>query len=70
MKRYLRELKPTEFDDVIAMGALYRPGPLSAGLTDSFIKRKNGLEADQLRPPAHGKRPRKLPTACWSTRSR
>lgn len=44
MKRYLRELKPTEFDDVIAMGALYRPGPLSAGLTDSFIKRKNRLE--------------------------
>lgn len=44
MKRYLRELKPTEFNDVIAMGALYRPGPLSAGLTDSFIRRKNGLE--------------------------
>ncbi|HEY4160694.1 MAG TPA: DNA polymerase III subunit alpha [Candidatus Saccharimonadales bacterium] len=44
MKRYLRELKPTDFSDVIAMGALYRPGPLSAGLTDSFIKRKNGLE--------------------------
>lgn len=44
MKRYLRELKPTEFDDVIAMGALYRPGPLSAGLTESFIKRKNHLE--------------------------
>jgi len=44
MKRYLRELKPNEFSDVIAMGALYRPGPLSAGLTDSFIKRKNGLE--------------------------
>ncbi len=44
MKRYLRELKATEFDDVIAMGALYRPGPLSAGLTDSFIKRKNHLE--------------------------
>lgn len=45
MKRYLRELKPTVFDDIIAMGALYRPGPLSAGLTDSFIKRKNGEEA-------------------------
>lgn len=44
MKRYLRELKPTVFEDAIAMGALYRPGPLSAGLTDSFIKRKNGLE--------------------------
>lgn len=44
MKRYLRDLKPNVFDDVIAMGALYRPGPLSAGLTDSFIRRKNGLE--------------------------
>lgn len=44
MKRYLRELKPTEFGDIVAMGALYRPGPLSAGLTDSFIRRKNGLE--------------------------
>jgi DNA polymerase-3 subunit alpha len=51
MKRYLRELKPTEFDDVIAMGALYRPGPLSAGLTDSFIKRKNGLEVVEFAHP-------------------
>lgn len=51
MKRYLRELKPTEFNDVIAMGALYRPGPLSAGLTDSFIKRKNGLEATAYAHP-------------------
>ncbi len=45
MKRYLRELKPTVFDDIIAMGALYRPGPLTAGLTDKFIARKNGREA-------------------------
>lgn len=45
MKRYLRELKPQVFEDIIAMGALYRPGPLSAGLTDSFIRRKNGEEA-------------------------
>ncbi len=44
MKRYLRDLKPTVFGDIVAMGALYRPGPLSAGLTDSFIRRKNGLE--------------------------
>lgn len=44
MKRYLRALKPTEFDDIIAMGALYRPGPLTAGLTDKFIARKNGKE--------------------------
>jgi DNA polymerase-3 subunit alpha len=44
MKRYLKELKPTEFNDIVAMCALYRPGPLTAGLTDSFVKRKNGLE--------------------------
>jgi DNA polymerase-3 subunit alpha len=44
MKRYLKELKPTEFSDIVAMCALYRPGPLTAGLTDSFVKRKNGLE--------------------------
>lgn len=44
MKRYLKELKPTEFDDIVAMCALYRPGPLSAGLVDSFIRRKNGQE--------------------------
>ncbi len=51
MKRYLRELKPTVFDDVIAMGALYRPGPLSAGLTDSFIRRKNGNERVEFAHP-------------------
>ena len=44
MKRYLKALKPTEFEDIIAMGALYRPGPLAAGLTDKFIARKNGKE--------------------------
>ncbi len=44
MKRYLKELQPTVFDDLIAMGALYRPGPLTAGLTDRFIARKNGKE--------------------------
>lgn len=44
MRRYLKELKPTVFDDIIAMVALYRPGPLGAGLTDSYIKRKTGVE--------------------------
>ncbi len=44
MKRYLKDLKPTEFDDIIAMCALYRPGPLGAGLVDTFIRRKNGHE--------------------------
>lgn len=43
MKRYLRELKPSVFDDIIAMVALYRPGPMQ--FIDSFIKRKHGEEA-------------------------
>ena len=42
MKRYLRELKPTVFDDIVAMVALYRPGPMQ--FIDSFIKRKHGEE--------------------------
>src|SRR5690606_8201358 len=42
MKRYLRELKPSQFDDIIAMVALYRPGPMQ--FIDSFIKRKHGQE--------------------------
>jgi DNA polymerase-3 subunit alpha len=44
MKKYLKDLRPTEFDDIVAMCALYRPGPLSAGLVDTFIRRKNGHE--------------------------
>lgn len=51
MKRYLKDLKPTEFGDIVAMGALYRPGPLSAGLTDSFIRRKNGNETVKFDHP-------------------
>lgn len=42
MKRYLKELKPSRFDDIIAMVALYRPGPMQ--FIDSFIKRKMGQE--------------------------
>lgn len=44
MKKYLKDLRPNEFDDIVAMCALYRPGPLSAGLVDTFIRRKNGQE--------------------------
>lgn len=42
MKRYLRELKPSAFEDIIAMVALYRPGPMQ--FIDSFIRRKHGQE--------------------------
>jgi len=42
MKRYIKELKPDRLEDIIAMVALYRPGPLQ--WIDSFIARKNGRE--------------------------
>ena len=42
MQKYMKELKPTVFPDLIAMNALYRPGPIA--YIPSFIKRKNGEE--------------------------
>ena len=42
MQKYLRDLKPTVFGDLIAMNALYRPGPLE--YIPSFVKRKHGEE--------------------------
>ncbi|ASZ12447.1 DNA polymerase III subunit alpha [Chitinophaga pendula] len=45
MQKYLRELKPDRFDDLIAMNALYRPGPLE--YIPLFIRRKHGLEPVQ-----------------------
>jgi DNA polymerase-3 subunit alpha len=42
MRRYLKELKPTSLEDLIAMVALYRPGPMD--LIPSFIARKQGKE--------------------------
>lgn len=42
MRNILRELKPEIFDDIIALVALYRPGPLGSGMVDDFIKNKHG----------------------------
>jgi DNA polymerase-3 subunit alpha len=42
MKRYLKELKPNRFEDLIAMNALYRPGPME--YIPLFIRRKHGIE--------------------------
>lgn len=42
MKRYLKELRPTEFEDIIAMVALHRPGPMQ--FIEDFIARKHGLK--------------------------
>ena len=51
MRRYLRQLKPTCFDDIIAMLALYRPGPLGSGMVETFIRRKQGEETVQYPLP-------------------
>jgi DNA polymerase III subunit alpha len=50
MRRYLKELKPTVFEDIIAMVALYRPGPMQ--WIDDFIARKNGKKRIEYLHPA------------------
>ncbi|MGA0825425.1 MAG: DNA polymerase III subunit alpha, partial [Burkholderiaceae bacterium] len=45
MRRYLVKLAPDQFEDIIAMLALYRPGPLNSGMVDDFILRKRGQQA-------------------------
>jgi len=42
MKELLKKLKPSTFEDLIALVALYRPGPLESGMVDDFINRKHG----------------------------
>jgi DNA polymerase-3 subunit alpha len=42
MRRVLTKLEPDCFEDIIALIALYRPGPLGSGMVDDFIKRKKG----------------------------
>ncbi len=55
MRSYLRQLKPTVFEDVIAMLALYRPGPLDSGMVPDFINRKHGRQ--EVRYPLEDKKP-------------
>ena len=51
MRETLRKAKPQRFEDLIALNALYRPGPLRAGVIDDFIKRKDGkVEIEYLAP--------------------
>ncbi len=67
MKRYLKELKPTVFDDIVAMVALYRPGPMQ--FIDDFITRKHGTKKIVYPHPSMENALR-TPTVCWCTRSR
>jgi DNA polymerase III subunit alpha len=55
MRELLRKAKPERLDDLIALNALYRPGPLKSGMVDDFISRKQGktevkYELPQLEP--------------------
>jgi len=67
MKRLIERLRPDNFEDIIALVALYRPGPLQSGMVDDFIDRKHGrkplawphedYQLEQLRPtlePTYG----------------
>ena len=42
MKDLVRRLKPSRFEDIVALVALFRPGPLQSGMVDDFINRKHG----------------------------
>lgn len=45
MKKLVRELKPTVFEDLGALVALFRPGPLDSGMVEDFVARKHGRQA-------------------------
>lgn len=55
LKDVLRKLQPEKFEDIIAVNALYRPGPLGSGMVDDFIERRHGRQKfkyhfDDLKP--------------------
>jgi len=55
MKDLILRLKPASFSDIVALVALYRPGPLDSGMADTYVERKNGREEvvylfDELEP--------------------
>jgi DNA polymerase-3 subunit alpha len=51
MRDYLRKLRPSGLDDLIAMNALYRPGPLGSNMVDDFIDRKHGRKHIEYEHP-------------------
>ena len=58
LKEVLRKLQPDKFEDIIAVNALYRPGPLGSGMVDDYILRRHGKQKinyffDQLKDILH-----------------
>ena len=52
MKELVKRLKPDRFEDLIALVALFRPGPLQSGMVDDFIERKHGRAPARYQHPA------------------
>lgn len=52
MKDLIKRLQPDEFEELIALGALFRPGPLQSGMVDDFINRKHGRAVVEYPHPA------------------
>ncbi len=50
MKDLIRRLQPDSFEDIVALVALFRPGPLQSGMVDDFIKRKHGAQVSYPHP--------------------
>ena len=50
MKELIKKLKPDCFDDIIALVALFRPGPLESGMVDDYIRVKHGADAEYAHP--------------------
>lgn len=52
MRAILKDLRPEAFEDIVALVALYRPGPLGSGMVEDFIKRKHGVKKITYLHPA------------------
>ena len=50
MKKYMAQLRPDKFEDIVALVALYRPGPLGTNMVDDFISNKHGAEIKYEHP--------------------
>jgi DNA polymerase III subunit alpha len=69
MKELIKRLQPDIFEDIIALVALFRPGPLQSGMVDDFINRKHGRAGSSI-PTRIWSPSSSPPTASSSTRNR
>jgi DNA polymerase III alpha subunit len=70
MRDILRRYQPTRIEDLTALNALYRPGPIQGGMVDDFIERKHGQKKVEVRSARAEADPRRETTASSSTRNR